>query len=152
MSNDRVLLVDDEPDLSRLVAFNLKEAGFDVVVAATAGEGLAKAHAERPLVAILDVMLPDFSGIELLTKMRADDALSDVGILMLTARGDEQDRVAGFEQGADDYVVKPFSVKELVLRVRALARRSHERQAARAAAPSSQQSAPLKWKYLFIID
>ncbi|MFO0674659.1 MAG: response regulator transcription factor [Polyangiaceae bacterium] len=150
MSNDRVLLVDDEPDLSRLVAFNLKEAGFDVVVAATAGEGLAKAHAERPLVAILDVMLPDFSGIELLTKMRADDALSDVGILMLTARGDEQDRVAGFEQGADDYVVKPFSVKELVLRVRALARRSHERQAARAAAPSSQQSAPLKWRGLAV--
>lgn len=149
MSNERVLLVDDEPDLSRLVAFNLKEAGFEVVVAATAGEGLAKAQAERPLVAILDVMLPDYSGIELLTKMRAAEDLADVGILMLTARGDEQDRVAGFEQGADDYVVKPFSVKELVLRVRALARRSNERRAARAAAPPSN-AAPMRWRGLSV--
>jgi len=144
-SGDRVLLVDDEPDLARLVAFNLREAGFEVVTAATAGEGLIAAQGEKPLVAILDVMLPDYSGIELLTRMRADESLADLGIIMLTARGDEQDRVAGFEQGADDYVVKPFSVKELVLRVRALARRSRERQAARA---TDAAGARLRWKGL----
>src|SRR5688572_9011944 len=145
MVADRVLLVDDEPDLARLVAFNLREAGFEVVTAATASEGLSAAQGDKPLVAILDVMLPDYSGIELLKRMRADEALADLGIIMLTARSDEQDRVAGFEQGADDYVVKPFSVKELVLRVRALARRSRERQAARAA---DGGGARLRWKGL----
>jgi two-component system phosphate regulon response regulator PhoB len=143
--SDRILLVDDEPDLSRLVAFNLGEAGFEVVTAGTADEGLKAAQRDKPIVAILDVMLPDYSGIELLTRIRADEALADVGVLMLTARGDEQDRVAGFEQGADDYVVKPFSVKELVLRVRALARRSRERQAARSA---HEAGAKLKWRGL----
>lgn len=148
-SSERVLLVDDEPDLARLVAFNLTEAGFDVVVAGTAASGLESALRDKPIVAILDIMLPDYSGIELLTRMRADAELADTGILMLTARGDENDRVAGFEQGADDYVVKPFSVKELVLRVRALARRSRERQTARATT-ASNTSPRLKWRGLEI--
>lgn len=147
-------MVDDEPDLARLVAFNLGEAGFEVVTAGTAEEGLRVAQRDRPIVAILDVMLPDYSGIELLTRIRADHDLADVGVLMLTARSDEQDRVAGFEQGADDYVVKPFSVKELVLRVRALARRSRERQVARAASPQTASTAGagtmLRWKTLSI--
>ena len=90
-------------------------------------------------------MLPGESGVELCGRIRRDPALSDIGILMLTARGDEQDRVAGFEEGADDYVVKPFSVKELVLRVRALARRARERNVARALDKGGER---LRWKGL----
>jgi two-component system phosphate regulon response regulator PhoB len=130
--SDRILLVDDEPDIRQLLLFNLREAGFAPEAAGTGVEGLAAAQRERPTVIILDLMLPDVSGTEVCRKLRADPALSDVAILMLTARGDEYDKVTGFEVGADDYVVKPFSVRELVMRVRALARRSNERSAARA--------------------
>ena len=145
MKEGLVLLVDDEPDLARLVAYYLEEAGFEVVVASTAEDGLERARETRPLLAILDVMLPGESGVELCGRIRRDPALSDIGILMLTARGDEQDRVAGFEEGADDYVVKPFSVKELVLRVRALARRARERNVARALDKGGER---LRWKGL----
>src|SRR6202043_866198 len=86
----------------------------------------------RPSVVVLDLMLPDLSGTEVCRQLRADPDLGDVAILMLTARGDEYDRVLGFEVGADDYVVKPFSVRELVMRVRGMARRFHERKAARS--------------------
>ena len=121
---DRILLVDDEPDLQRLVLFNLREAGFEADAAGTGNEGLAKARAMGPQVVILDLMLPDTPGTEVCRQMRADPALADVAILMLTARGDEYDRVLGFEVGADDYVVKPFSPRELVARVRAVLRRA----------------------------
>jgi two-component system phosphate regulon response regulator PhoB len=130
--SDRILLVDDEPDIRQLLLFNLREAGFAPEAVGTGAEGLAAAQRERPTVVLLDLMLPDTSGTEICKKLRADPALSDVAVLMLTARGDESDRVLGFEVGADDYVVKPFSVKELVMRVRALARRANERHAARA--------------------
>src|ERR1700677_4870624 len=103
---DPILLVDDEPDLQRLVAFNLREAGFDVHAVGTAAEGLAAAARLRPAVVILDLMLPDALGTEVCRRLRADPDLGDVAIIMLTARGDEYDRVLGFEVGADDYVVK----------------------------------------------
>jgi two-component system phosphate regulon response regulator PhoB len=128
---DRVLLVDDEPDLQRLVLFNLREAGFEVETAGTGRDGLAAAQKMEPQVVILDLMLPDIPGTEVCRQLRADPRLSDVAILMLTARGDEYDRVLGFEVGADDYVVKPFSVRELVMRVKGLTRRAHERRLAR---------------------
>jgi two-component system phosphate regulon response regulator PhoB len=130
---ERILLVDDEPDLLRLVSFNLREAGFDVEAVATGAEGLAAAARVRPAVVVLDLMLPDLSGTEVCRQLRASADVADVAILMLTARGDEYDRLLGFEVGADDYVVKPFSVRELVMRVRALARRANERQKARTA-------------------
>jgi two-component system phosphate regulon response regulator PhoB len=141
---DRVLLVDDEPDLRQLVAFNLESAGFDVVAVASGQEALAEIGRIHPAIVILDVMLPDLAGTEVCRRLRADAELADVGVIMLTARGDEADRVLGFEVGADDYVVKPFSVRELVFRVRALARRSNELRAARAA--TADTGPHLRWR------
>lgn len=129
--SEEVLLVDDEPDLRRLVAFHLADAGFRTYEADTGEAALALADKHRPHIALLDLMLPDISGTEVCRKLRENKGTSEMGILMLTARGDEYDRVLGFEVGADDYVVKPFSVRELVLRVRALARRTRERMLAR---------------------
>ena len=146
---DRVLIVDDEEDLQRLLLFNLRDAGFDPEAVATGAEGLAAAEKSRPEVVILDLMLPDVSGTEVCRQFRAAPALGDIGILMLTARGDEYDRVLGFEIGADDYVVKPFSVRELMMRVRALSKRAHERRLARASTGDSPQSR-LRWEGLEI--
>jgi two-component system phosphate regulon response regulator PhoB len=128
----RVLIVDDEADLRRLLSFNLDGAGFQSTTAATATEAMAAAERVQPAVVLLDLMLPDLPGTEVCRRLRAHPQLSDVGILVLTARNDDYDRIVGFELGADDYVVKPFNVRELVLRVRALARRVGERSAARA--------------------
>jgi len=120
----RVLVVDDEQDLRDLLAFNLESSGFAVLTAATANDGLAQLGESRPDVLVLDLMLPDIPGIEVCRRVRASRDGANVPILMLTARGDEYDRLLGFEAGADDYVVKPFSVREVVHRVRALTRRS----------------------------
>jgi two-component system phosphate regulon response regulator PhoB len=144
-TTDRILLVDDEPDLRQLVTFNLREAGFDVDAVGSGQAGIALAGRIHPAVVVLDLMLPDVSGMEVCRTLRADPVLGDVAVLMLTARGDEYDRVLGFEVGADDYVVKPFSVRELVMRVRALARRTAERRAARAITGSSRE---LRWNGL----
>ncbi len=143
--SDRVLLVDDEPDLRQLVTFNLRGAGFEVDAVGSGQAGLALAAKTRPAVIVLDLMLPDVSGTEVCRQLRADPVLGDVAVLMLTARGDEYDRVLGFEMGADDYVVKPFNVRELVMRVRALARRTAERRAARAI---TGRDPKLRWKGL----
>src|SRR5271165_6615126 len=142
---DRVLIVDDEPDLRQLVTFNLREAGFEVDAVGSGQAGLALAARTRPAVIILDLMLPDVPGTEVCRQLRRDAVLGDSAVLLLTARGDEYDRVLGFEVGADDYVVKPFSVRELVMRVRALARRTAERRAARATTGSDRK---LRWKGL----
>jgi len=140
---DRVLLIDDEPDIQGLLVFNLREAGFEVHSAATGAEGIAMAHQLRPEVIVLDLMLPDTPGTEVCRRLRSQRELVDAAIMMLTARGDEYDRVLGFEVGADDYVVKPFSVRELVLRVKGLAARAHERRIARGAADTGQR---LSWR------
>ena len=109
------------------------------------GAGVAAALKARPSVVILDLMLPDQPGTEVCRRLRSEPSTADVPILMLTARGDEYDRVLGFEVGADDYVVKPFSVRELVLRVRALARRSKEQKEARTSVDTGQR---LRWRGL----
>jgi two-component system phosphate regulon response regulator PhoB len=132
-----VLVVEDEPDVSRLLAFNLRGAGFDVATAGTGADALAAAAAEVPTVVVLDLMLPDTSGFDVCRRLRAGAATADVGVLMLTARGDEDDRITGLEAGADDYVVKPFSVREIVLRVTALANRIGERRRAATTATAS---------------
>jgi two-component system phosphate regulon response regulator PhoB len=142
---DRILLVDDEPDLRQLVTFNLRDAGFEVDAVGSGQAGLVLAAKVRPAVIVLDLMLPDVSGTEVCRQLRANPVLGEVAVLMLTARGDEYDRVLGFEVGADDYVVKPFSVRELVMRVRALARRTAERRAARAMTGEDRK---LRWKGL----
>ena len=123
----RVLIVDDETDVGRLLSFNLADAGFEAEVVRSGEGALAMAAEFRPHVVVLDLMLPDLSGYEVCRRLREDPALAEVAVLMLTARGDEADRIVGLEVGADDYVVKPFSVREVVLRVQALAKRTADR-------------------------
>ncbi len=118
-----VLIVDDEADLAGLVEFNLRAAGLETIVANTGEAALKLAEKRRPDLLLLDLMLPDISGKDVARRLRADARLADVPIIMLTARGDEPDRVEGFLAGADDYVTKPFSVRELVLRVQAVLKR-----------------------------
>ncbi|HEY5946249.1 MAG TPA: response regulator [Kofleriaceae bacterium] len=135
----RVLVVDDERDVCRLLTFSLEQAGFEVTSANTGAEALLSIGRKPPAVIVLDVGLPDLSGVELCRRLRADTESGDVGIVMLTALGSREDRIVGLEAGADDYVVKPFDVQEVVLRVRALSRRISERDSARAAKSPSPQ-------------
>jgi len=136
----RVVIIEDERDVSRLLEFNLNSAGFTVASAATGGEGLAHVKTSPPDVVVLDLMLPDQSGYDVCKAIRGDAATADVGVLMLTAKGEPEDRIMGLEVGADDYVVKPFVVREVVLRVTALANRIAERRAR----PTSGGGAPIK--------
>jgi two-component system phosphate regulon response regulator PhoB len=119
----RVLVVDDEPDITALVAYHLAKAGFRVSTAATGPEALRAAREERPEVIILDIMLPGVSGYDVLAELRRQEETKDVGVIMLTARREEADRIRGLSLGADDYLTKPFSPAELALRVNALLRR-----------------------------
>jgi two-component system, OmpR family, phosphate regulon response regulator PhoB len=119
-----ILIVDDEADLASLVEFNLKQAGLETAVALTGEQALALAARSKPDLVLLDLMLPDISGRDVCRRLRANPQTRDVPIVMLTARGEEADRVQGFEVGADDYVTKPFSPRELVLRVKAILRRA----------------------------
>jgi two-component system phosphate regulon response regulator PhoB len=118
-----VLIVDDERDLRTLLDFNLRQAGWRTAQAETGAEALARARSLKPAVIILDLNLPDVSGMDVCRLLRADEETRDLPILMLTARGAEEDRVAGLTVGADDYLPKPFSLRELVLRVEAVSRR-----------------------------
>ena len=118
-----ILLVEDEESITTPLVEALRREGFDTAVSGTAGESLALADRVKPDLVLLDVMLPDGSGFDVCRELRAR---SRVPIIMLTARGEEADRVAGLELGADDYVVKPFSARELVARVRAVLRRAAE--------------------------
>ncbi len=121
-----VLIVDDEADIRNLIAMNLRREGFEVVTAEAGAEALEAARDRTPSLVVLDLMLPDLPGTEVCRRLRADAATRDVPVLMLTARSEEIDRVVGFEVGADDYVTKPFSVRELMLRVKAILRRRPE--------------------------
>ncbi len=125
----RILVVDDEEDLVDLVAYNLEAAGFETARALTGHEALRAAAEVRPDLVVLDVMLPDLQGFEVLRILRSRDATREVPVILLTARGGEPDRLAGFELGADDYVVKPFSPRELVARVRAVLKRAASQEA-----------------------
>ena len=114
----KILVVDDEPEAVELVEFNLKQAGFDVTTAADGAEALKKARAVSPALILLDLMLPEIDGLEVCKLLRRDPATAGIPIIMLTAKAAEIDRVLGLELGADDYVTKPFSPRELVLRIR----------------------------------
>ena len=119
----RILVVDDEPDITALVAYHLAKEGYRVTTAGTGADALRSAREERPDLVVLDLMLPGHSGFEVLAELRRRDETRDVGVLLLTARKDEPDRIKGLSLGADDYLAKPFSPKELVLRVGAILRR-----------------------------
>jgi two-component system phosphate regulon response regulator PhoB len=122
-SGERVLVVDDEADIVALVAYHLAKSGYRVSTAATGPDALEAARRERPALIVLDLMLPGLSGYEVLEQLRASDTTRGVAVLMLTARREEQDRIRGLTLGADDYLTKPFSPQELVLRVAAILRR-----------------------------
>ena len=117
-----ILVVEDEPDLAALVAFNLRQANFEVDIAETGEQALDLASRNPPHLVILDLMLPDISGVEVCRAMKK--RAPSVPVVMLTAKKEESDRLAGFQSGAEDYIVKPFSVLELVLRVKAILRRA----------------------------
>jgi two-component system phosphate regulon response regulator PhoB len=122
-SGERVLVVDDEADIVALVAYHLAKSGYRVSTAGTGPDALDAARRERPALIVLDLMLPGLSGYDVLEQLRAGDSTRDVAVLMLTARREEQDRIRGLSLGADDYLTKPFSPQELVLRVAAILRR-----------------------------
>jgi two-component system phosphate regulon response regulator PhoB len=119
----KLLVVEDETDLVRTLEYNFRQAGFEVFTATSGRDGLRIAAAKTPDLVLLDLMLPDLQGVEVCRLLKADPKTRATPVIMLTARGEEVDRVVGFEIGADDYVTKPFSVRELVLRVRAVLRR-----------------------------
>jgi two-component system response regulator RegX3 len=121
MTEARILVVEDEDSLAETLRYNLEREGFGVTVAADGRRGLERFRAERPDLVVLDLMLPEISGLDVCRAIRGE---SEVPIIILTAKDAEADKVAGLELGADDYVTKPFSVRELVSRVRALLRRS----------------------------
>ena len=120
---ERILVVDDEPDIVALVAYHLAKTGYRVSTSASGTEALDVARQERPALIVLDLMLPGLSGYDVLQQLRESNGTRDVAVLMLTARREEQDRIRGLSLGADDYLTKPFSPQELVLRVAAILRR-----------------------------
>ncbi|WP_010678390.1 response regulator transcription factor [Bacillus timonensis] len=120
--NKKVLVVEDERSIITLLQYNLQQAGYEVITAMDGEEGLEKALAERPQIIVLDLMLPKLDGIEVCKQLRQNKV--DIPILMLTARDDEFDKVLGLELGADDYMTKPFSPREVVARVKAILRRT----------------------------
>lgn len=124
MSKKTVLVIEDEKNIQELLKFNLEEEGYRVVCASTGDRGLEAAGREKPDLILLDVMLPGVSGTDILKSLRAQARTAAVPVLMLTARSQESDKVLGLELGADDYVTKPFSPRELCARVKALLRRA----------------------------
>ena len=123
----KILVVDDEPDLVELVSYNLRKEGFDVSSASDGEEALNKIRKENFNLIVLDLMLPGIQGMELCRMLRNDPKTKNLPVIMVTAKGEEIDRVIGLETGADDYMAKPFSPRELVARVKAVLRRSGEK-------------------------
>ena len=125
MSKDKILLVEDEPDLLNTLSFNFESEGYKVAKALNGKEAMKCLEEDESIsLVILDLMLPDMSGLDICRHIRATDNLKDILVIMVTAKGEEVDRVVGFEVGADDYVVKPYSVRELLLRVGGMLKRS----------------------------
>jgi two-component system, OmpR family, phosphate regulon response regulator PhoB len=120
----RILVIEDEADIRQILAYNLGVEGHEVLLAERGAAGLTLAREKRPDLVLLDLMLPDVSGLEICRSLKSDGTLRSIPVIMLTARSEEIDRVVGFQLGADDYVAKPFSVRELVLRIAAVLRRA----------------------------
>jgi len=127
MGNVKILVVDDEPDIVELVTYNLKKEGFDVSSAFDGEEALARIRKEKFDFIILDLMLPGIQGVEICRIMRSDPLTKNIPIIMLTAKGEEIDKILGLEIGADDYMTKPFNPRELLARIKTVMRRTSER-------------------------
>jgi two-component system phosphate regulon response regulator PhoB len=124
MPMKKILVIEDEKDLAELLVFNLEKEGYKALCAYDGISGLEKALREEPDLIVLDLMLPGLMGTDICKELRKDSRYANIPVLMLTAKGEEIDRVVGFEVGADDYIVKPFSMRELLLRIKAILRRS----------------------------
>ena len=135
-NNELILAVDDEAHILELLSFNLEASGYRVVTASTGEDALVVCAQERPAMVLLDIMLPGIDGMEVCRRMKSNPTTADIPIIMLTAKGDEVDKILGLELGADDYITKPFSVRELIARVKALLRR---------AAPQNERRACCMW-------
>ena len=133
MPKTKVLLIEDDRSLAEVLSYNLKQAGYEVVAASDGQDGLLQAQTKSPDIVILDLMLPVIDGLDVCRRLRASTSTRDLMIVMLTAKAEESDELIGFSLGADDYVTKPFSVKVLLERIKALRRR-------RAAGPSHEES------------
>lgn len=120
MKKKRVLIIEDERDIADLISYNLERARFDSLILSSGRKIIPQAREYKPNLILLDLMLPDLDGLEVCKQLKKDKDLSNVPIIMVTAMGDETDRILGLELGADDYIVKPFSTRELVLRVKAV--------------------------------
>ena len=120
----RILIVEDERDIVQVLQFALKQAGFETVAAGDAAQAFARIREKQPDLVVLDLMLPDLPGTEICRQLKSNAKTAALPVIMLTARGDEVDRVVGFELGPDDYIPKPFSVREVVLRIKAILRRN----------------------------
>lgn len=142
---ERILVVDDEPDIVDVIGYNLRQAGFEVTALRDGRSAIAEAERSPPDLVVLDIMLPDVSGVEVCRTLRRLEKTKGVPIVMLTARTEEIDRVVGFEVGADDYVTKPFSARELVLRCRAILRR-------KSLPPDSAEAQPVLRHELLVLD
>ena len=136
-SGRNILIIEDETDVADLLSLNLRKAGFRVSTAGDGASGLQKARDDRPDFIILDLMLPKMAGLEVCRILKSDAATARMPILMLTAKAEEIDRIVGLEFGADDYVTKPFSPREIVLRIRAIFRRGEKAEKSLSAGPIS---------------
>lgn len=130
MARERILLIEDEPDIAEVLQYNLGKEGFDVEVAKRGDSGLEAIRREPPDLVLLDLMLPGVDGLELTRMLKRDAATARLPIVMITARSEELDRIVGLELGADDYISKPFSPREVVLRVKAVLRRRQPEESA----------------------
>src|SRR6516225_8919240 len=119
----RIVMIEDEPDIVQLVRYNFRKEGFELESFSRGKDGFEHLRRNQPDLVLIDILLPDLDGFEICKRLRADDRLRSVPVIFLTAKGEEIDRVLGLEIGADDYVVKPFSPRELVARVKAVLRR-----------------------------
>jgi DNA-binding response OmpR family regulator len=135
MARERILVVEDESDLREVMSYNLSREGYHVLSARDGGEGLRIAREKRPDLMLLDLMLPDLDGLEICRRVRQDPNIASTPIIMVTAKGEETDVVLGLGVGADDYVSKPFSIKELIARVKAVLRRSDQGEDAESRRP-----------------
>ena len=124
LHKDLLLLVEDEPDLNETISFNLDSEGYEVTSTFNGKDALNAIEKKKPDLILLDLMLPDMSGLEICRELRSSKKTKKIPIMMVTAKGEEVDRIVGFELGADDYIVKPFSIREFMLRVSAMLKRT----------------------------
>lgn len=124
MAGEKILVVDDEPHIVQLITFNLEKNGYKVISADNGLDGLKMAKSELPQLVLLDLMLPELDGYDVCREIRRDNNISSMPVIMITAKSEELDKILGLELGADDYITKPFSVRELVARVKAVLRRT----------------------------